>query len=465
MSGSGSTLTSPQIDVGVNGKGNLNITSNGKVDSDYCYVADQSGSTGKVTVSAGGNWSVGTLYLGFSGAGTLNISGGTVGCSTSFLGFSGGSSTVSVDGGSSSWSTGSLYGGESGNATISITNGGKVTSAFGSIGYCAGTTGTMTVSGSSSTWTVTGSMGIGVGGTGRLYINGGGKVTAKYTSINAPSLLSIDASSANSLNGGDLTVLGTLTQTGGTVTITSLTQSGGTASFGGAQVLYSIPSVSISAGTTTFTADARKVLVASSLTLSGTGKLDLTKGGLLFHSTTANLSSDRAALQVDVNAGMLRSSLASTTTMLALMDGGDYLSRNGGTATFLGQPVTSTDLLVRYTYAGDINFDGVVDLHDFRLMDAGYLAGYDGAACVACWRDGDFSGDGIVDVSDFGLAVANISGTALGDEMHALYANEFGATFAQTFDAAVPEPGSLSGLLVGAVSALILRRRRRSERH
>ena len=66
-------------------------------------------------------------------------------------------------------------------------------------------------------------------------------------------------------------------------------------------------------------------------------------------------------------------------------------------ASFDGQPVAATDVLVRYTYDGDTNLDGVVDAADYTRIDAGFIGHLTG------WANGDFNYDGVVDGSDYTL--------------------------------------------------------------
>lgn len=110
-----------------------------------------------------------------------------------------------------------------------------------------------------------------------------------------------------------------------------------------------------------------------------------------------------------------------------------------------GVAVDATDVIVRYTYLGDLNIDGVVDGQDYKIAAEGAALGLQG------WQNGDVNYDGVVNDADVIIVAAaqaaNLpalpsgGGTGLGGQ------------------ASIPEPGM--GILVSAgAMALGLRRRR-----
>ena len=54
-------------------------------------------------------------------------------------------------------------------------------------------------------------------------------------------------------------------------------------------------------------------------------------------------------------------------------------------------------MLVKYTYYGDTDFNGVVDFDDYSRTDAGFNQHKTG------WLNGDFDGNGVVDFDDYSL--------------------------------------------------------------
>src|SRR5207302_11307484 len=74
-------------------------------------------------------------------------------------------------------------------------------------------------------------------------------------------------------------------------------------------------------------------------------------------------------------------------------------------ATFSGQSVDSSAVLIRYVYSGDANLDGAVDTIDFNLLASSF--GQSGKS----WFNGDFNYSGTVDMIDFNLLASNFGQT------------------------------------------------------
>jgi hypothetical protein len=109
--------------------------------------------------------------------------------------------------------------------------------------------------------------------------------------------------------------------------------------------------------------------------------------------------------------------------------------------------LTSSDVLVRYTYAGDADLNGKVTMDDFSLFLNGYQAGGTG------WALGDFDYNGVVNLDDFSLFLAGYQNqgaplTSLEDVIEAmpLSAAERSAMLAEVAAAAVPEPAGVATL-------------------
>jgi fibronectin-binding autotransporter adhesin len=118
------------------------------------------------------------------------------------------------------------------------------------------------------------------------------------------------------------------------------------------------------------------------------------------------------------------------------------------TATFGGQVVTGSDTLVMYTYGGDANLDGKINVDDYGHIDSNVVL-----PGVSGWFNGDFNYDGKINVDDYGIIDSNvpIQGPP--------FPSAAGAGVSGV--SAVPEPASASVVFVAACGVANLRRRRR----
>lgn len=66
--------------------------------------------------------------------------------------------------------------------------------------------------------------------------------------------------------------------------------------------------------------------------------------------------------------------------------------------------LTGPEILIKYTYAGDADLNGVVDGTDYSFLDTGFNGGLSG------WFNGDFNHDGVVDGTDYGFIDTGFNG-------------------------------------------------------
>jgi hypothetical protein len=126
----------------------------------------------------------------------------------------------------------------------------------------------------------------------------------------------------------------------------------------------------------------------------------------------------------------------------------------GSVATFGGQTVDSSSILIRFTRTADADLDGRVNDNDVTIVGAFYLQSTSGQ-----WYLGDFDYSGMCDDSDVTLLGAFYDPAA--PPLSPAYLTDmYGAEFAAAFEAGqamAPEP-SIAGLLA---LGLCMRRRRR----
>ncbi|MCX5677228.1 MAG: PEP-CTERM sorting domain-containing protein [Planctomycetota bacterium] len=269
---------------------------------------------------------------------------------------------------------------------------------------------------------------------------------------------------AGSHTGGNLTVYGTAGYGTGAVSLT------GTATVGNGIAAASLTAGSVTGGTILTVADAASASIGSfnmdKTVVNGTMTItDVVQNQTkeLEIGTNGQLDIARSSLLVDFTgaanpADTIKGYLASGYDDMA-WDGKGIMSTNAASVypTAVGYLDNYNDaagdgsesVLVKYTFYGDGNLDGLVDVdNDF----SGFLDGLNGVG--TSWYYGDYNHDGVVDVdNDFSLfldALNMQSGITLG---------EAGPVTMLSTLSAVPEPATL-GLMALGLAAMALRRRR-----
>ena len=373
-------------------------------------------------------------------------------------------------------------------------------------------TGTQTLSGSNTysggTTLSAGSLRIGSAnalGSGGLQINGGtldlygSGVAVGSLSGSSGALITNTGSNAAGLTativGGTSTYAGNILNGAANVALTksgtgtlilsgSLTMAGLNANDGATQLTASgsIGAVSVAAGATLSMAahsgSTYNVLDLSSLTISAsTATLDLWNNAMIVQASgTSENGTNLTAIQANVNAASngLRwngAGIGSTTAFneaqpgktqaLALMV---YDNRVITQSSFEGvsglgyfdggNPVGFNQVLVKLTYLGDFNADGLINASDYTWLDGFALSGN---------TLGDLNGDGSVNATDYTW----LDGSALNQSFGVLAAQQSGnalplaaasPTILSTPES-VPEP-AIFGLLTAGLGLLMNHRRR-----
>jgi outer membrane autotransporter protein len=155
----------------------------------------------KTTLDGGvgtGTATITNIAVGFNHTGDLTITnGGSLGAADSSIGYLAGSQgTVTVTGVNSRWnSTGFLSVGRTSDGTLVISNGASVSDDNAFIGEMANSTGHVTVDGSGSSWNTATQVSVGYDGTGTLTISNGGQVTFLNMLLGADSAAGVGAAS------------------------------------------------------------------------------------------------------------------------------------------------------------------------------------------------------------------------------------------------------------------------------
>ena len=150
---------------------------------------------------------------------------------------------------------------------------------------------------------------------------------------------------------------------------------------------------------------AASVLLTDRLLISDAATLDLADNDLIVRAPADTCQavytqvSNWVRIGRGASSGGITSSNAADHPMTGLAV---VLNDRGGanapiTARLAGEDVLVTDILVKYTWNGDTNLDGLVNADDYFLMDSGFLSQKKG------WYNGDFNYDGVVNADDYFL--------------------------------------------------------------
>jgi len=190
--------------------------------------------------------------------------------------------------------------------------------------------------------------------------------------------------------------------------------------------------------------------------------LDLNDSAFVVQSTPPSLSADYARIFNQIKCARNAASGPWTGPGITSTTARDDLARSAGYtglaavindkgndqgpiyALFKGVNADINSILIKYTYNGDANLDGLVNADDYFLIDSNYIPQKPG------YHNGDFNYDGIVNADDYFLIDFAFLGQTAPLSMKSIG------------NAPVPEPSTivLAGLV--AVNLLALRRRRRA---
>jgi hypothetical protein len=158
----------------------------------------------------------------------------------------------------------------------------------------------------------------------------------------------------------------------------------------------------------TLLANGSRSILTQALGMTTTSVLDLADNDMVLDYTGASpMPGIIAVLIAGFNAGGwngasgIVSSVAAlgTNTSIGYAEATDLFTVFP--ATFAGRSVDNTSVLLKYTYNGDANLDGAVDLSDFNKLAANF------GASPRRWVHGNSNFDAVVNLQDFNRLAAN----------------------------------------------------------
>lgn len=248
---------------------------------------------------------------------------------------------------------------------------------------------------------------------GALHVNTGSLLIGSTGTLNQ---------SAGALNAPAFQVDGLLTQSAGTLETTRIFGSGSLTLSGNARASSPLTHI-------------------ANLSLSDNATLDLGAGALISDQSNA-----ATLFPSDIHDNRIISSYAASDP--SSVHGIGYATASDlGLSIYDGINLSPTSFIASYALLGDANLDGTINPADYAALNAGYSSGATG------WTNGDFNHDGVVNRDDYLLIDRSYLWQTgmFPTTMLSQRVEQFGSSYAADLTAAVPEPTTLSLLLLGAL--------------
>ncbi|CAN5611012.1 hypothetical protein BH09PLA1_BH09PLA1_12340 [soil metagenome] len=502
------TFTANELDVGYSGTGTFGQGGGALTVNTFLALGTVEGGRGTYNMIASGSINAASEYIGLLGAGTfIQAAGSNTVAEVFSIGENIGSIGTYTIGGSATLTAPEFDVGFAGQGAF-FQNGGSVTSPNINLAARAGSTGTYTMTAGSIV--ANGAPGdpgdiiVGIdSGSAASFGQSGGSVTSSgYISI----AYSTGSRGSWVLDGGSISanrvqVAGSPTAAGG---IGTFTQNNGTLNATGGVKVWNRGIYRFNGGA--FTANALEVVGSkfiigaasgrtarvNSVAITAGGRVDINDNKMIIDysgptpignvATPGTITNYIATAR---NTGVsghwsgpgITSSVANGTLFsVGVAEASQVFNISGvQTASFGGQTVDATSVLVKFTYYGDTDLNGIVNFDDYSRTDQGFLNSRQG------WFNGDFDYNGVVNFDDYSLidfafntqsvtlgrAVKFLDGTdrsERGMDTPALskvleHYQQFGDAYANAFLSAVPEPTGIT--VIGLAVAGMVRRRRR----
>jgi len=160
------------------------------------------------------------------------------------------------------------------------------------------------------------------------------------------------------------------------------------------------------------TAGGEKVLKTGALSIGLNAALDLNDGDMIVTATAATRAAVYASVFNAIKSGRAGGTWAGKGLTSTTAKNQDPLKKYAGLASMIndrgsgegawyvkfdGIAVTKDDILVKYSWNGDANLDGIANIDDYFRIDAGFITQVGG------FQNGDFNYDGITNIDDYFL--------------------------------------------------------------
>lgn len=390
VTGAGSTLTSAgvgnQVLIGNSGTGSLQIASGGSVNDAFGIIGNNIGGAGSATVDGlGSQWNnTGYLAVGAAGNGSLTISNGgvVIDGAGGFVGSAVGSTgSVAITGTNSTWANaGAIMVGNSGTGTVTVSNGGILGSDGGTVGNFAGSSGSVTVTGANSVWHGgSGHVNLGEYGTGSMVVSNGGRVSNANAVLGqfagSTGTATVDGAGSSWTNSGSFQVgiggNGSVTISNGGAVFAADSVMGASHGAIGTVVVTDVGSAFLSSG---------NIIIGN----AGTGSLTVANGGGAAAGGSITIASgvgSIGALNIGADSASAAAAPGTTSPSIAFGAGSGSINFNHTSAGYAFTPTVSgagtINQIAGTTILGNnfSAFTGVTNVTGGRLAVNGSLAG------------------------------------------------------------------------------------------
>lgn len=410
--GSLSTSGYDTFDIGgLQGMGILNLNG-GRVS---VYSAYTSGD-GMVSITSGTFAVFNSLIIGYSGTGSLNMSGGLVNASVASIGGYGDGyipsyGTATITGGTFAVTSSLGIGGQGGGGNLNL-NGGTVTAGFL---VAIGTQGTGAANIANGALTTTSGLVIGISGTGEFNLSGG-VVTANYANIGG-----FGGKGTATLTGGTLAVSGTIeiADTSGT----------GILNIGNGDTAGTLEAAEIHGGGGVATINFNHAgSIAFAPVLSGSLVVNKLASG-----TTTLTGANSYTGPTNITSGKLIVEASISASSLTTVSGGGAL---GGSGTIGALTIANGGVVAPGTGAGKLTV-GNTTLQDGGTLQLDLTRGASGAAGIGY--------DQLAIAGDLDLTQVSVGGITLSLQSIAMDASAFDTGSNHIWNSIVAATGTING--------------------